>query len=644
MQSLIAAQPAALAGTSRRGCRAAVAQKAPSLRPSCAGSPQLHYGRRPTRTAATCDSIGSATSQPPLPLPPRAAPDSAALALLAGFEEDLDGAGSKQLRNFCEVAYLSGRSHLVCQHFPGALGADDFMARLEIALYAYGFSGDNSISDIDARGNVGAISRPGRPGVGCACGALNKALADIRKDGLASNCRIPGVHDARDPEFSILKQRIARRLRFEGACEETVSQFSMVDIAKVAQRTIMLTCFSNIPFPLPPSIAPPARPKVSQPFPLDTKQALHTMVNLCRDEVTVTLKQKIDSVFGSAFNTNGLGGVVTCGVSGVAAGLSLPAEPGDVTQVAERTITDDLQHLISETVDPRRADYAGKCCAVQCLVTGVQVHSWGGQFDDDSPNLEFVAPTSVYVVVNGEKAHLDLSALPSLTPRQVALLARQGEGEAGGGRGREDGVVCNQGGHGTVREMDPPYLYNSRETKRRERARADTYAALLAEEVLQPQLSCAWPSWQSRLLSGEAHRGEGDTSVVIDHSFESDDELDGMWAKLQNKYLDLSGAMPDQGQVQSTEGGSGGSGGSSGASPPPPPTSHVSNSSARTSLAVSPPAAAGAGAPAAAAAAGTASGAEGGEAPPRMGLLARLLRTVSAGKQRRRQGREGKSE
>ena len=45
---------------------------------------------------------------------------------------------------------------------------------------------------IDAKGRVGAISRPGRPGVGCACGALAKALVDIQKDGLTSNCKIPG--------------------------------------------------------------------------------------------------------------------------------------------------------------------------------------------------------------------------------------------------------------------------------------------------------------------------------------------------------------------------------------------------------------------------------------------------------------------
>ena len=46
------------------------------------------------------------------------------------------------------------------------------------------------------------------------------------------------------------------------------------------------------------------------------------MCNLCRDEITNTLKLKLDAVFGMSFNTNGLGGVLTCGVTGVKAGLS----------------------------------------------------------------------------------------------------------------------------------------------------------------------------------------------------------------------------------------------------------------------------------------------------------------------------------
>ena len=46
------------------------------------------------------------------------------------------------------------------------------------------------------------------------------------------------------------------------------------------------------------------------------------------------------------------------------------------------------------------------------MITGVQIHNWAYDFEDESPNLEFVAPTSAYVVVNGQKTHIDLAAMP----------------------------------------------------------------------------------------------------------------------------------------------------------------------------------------------------------------------------------------
>eukprot|EP00878_Enallax_costatus_P044842 GHUV01053602.1.p1 GENE.GHUV01053602.1~~GHUV01053602.1.p1 ORF type:complete len:197 (+),score=33.59 GHUV01053602.1:719-1309(+) len=53
-----------------------------------------------------------------------------------------------------------------------------------------------------------------------------------------------------------------------------------------------------------------------------TGQNSIAMTNLCRDEVTAVLKDKIEAVFGGSFNTNGLGAVLTCGVTGIKAGLS----------------------------------------------------------------------------------------------------------------------------------------------------------------------------------------------------------------------------------------------------------------------------------------------------------------------------------
>ena len=204
-----------------------------------------------------------------------------------------------------EEVYLAARARNVRQHFPTALGADDFMQRLEVALFAHGFTGENSIAmsnlcrdeitsglkhridhvfgssfntnglggvltcgvtgvkaglshspvsassgkeryvffsfphiAIDAAGAVGAIARPGRPGGSCACGALDAALGDIRRDGLEANCLQPGLHDPLDPEYSILKQRLARRIRYEGLTDEQVEALDLCEMTRVADRTI----------------------------------------------------------------------------------------------------------------------------------------------------------------------------------------------------------------------------------------------------------------------------------------------------------------------------------------------------------------------------------------------------------------------
>ena len=86
-----------------------------------------------------------------------------------------------------------------------------------------------------------------------------------------------------------------------------------------------------------------------------------------------------------------------------------------ITAVAERTITNDLEYMIEKAVDPKKADYA--------VVTGVQVHNWATDLDSKAPSLEFVAPTTVYVVVNGVRIDLDLNRIPTLSPRQLNLLS-----------------------------------------------------------------------------------------------------------------------------------------------------------------------------------------------------------------------------
>lgn len=69
----------------------------------------------------------------------------------SGDEENLPlPIPGNKLRDYTEMAYMTGRAKVVNDYFPTAIGIDDFLHRLEIALYAYGFSGDNAIGMFSA--------------------------------------------------------------------------------------------------------------------------------------------------------------------------------------------------------------------------------------------------------------------------------------------------------------------------------------------------------------------------------------------------------------------------------------------------------------------------------------------------------------
>eukprot|EP00879_Flechtneria_rotunda_P012162 GHRR01012702.1.p1 GENE.GHRR01012702.1~~GHRR01012702.1.p1 ORF type:complete len:171 (+),score=76.08 GHRR01012702.1:687-1199(+) len=125
----------------------------------------------------------------------------------------------------------------------------------------------------------------------------------------------------------------------------------------------------------------------------------------------------------------------------------------DITKVAERTITADLERLIAAAVDPTKADYA--------VVTGVQVHNWARNLDDPtSYSMEFVAPASVYAVVNGVATHLDLSQIPQVTPRMLNLLAASSmSGSIPGARDVEGHTSYTSGASSTLQEIPSGYLF-----------------------------------------------------------------------------------------------------------------------------------------------------------------------------------------
>eukprot|EP00878_Enallax_costatus_P034395 GHUV01038129.1.p1 GENE.GHUV01038129.1~~GHUV01038129.1.p1 ORF type:complete len:157 (+),score=37.98 GHUV01038129.1:645-1115(+) len=107
-----------------------------------------------------------------------------------------------------------------------------------------------------------------------------------------------------------------------------------------------------------------------------------------------------------------------------------------LTEVAERVITDDLEYLIEKSVSIDQADFA--------VVSGIQVHNWAGGPNATEPSLEFIAPTKVYVVVGGQTIMIDLMQLPSLTPRQMSILAKHGpHGEYIGNPAAEESTVSS---------------------------------------------------------------------------------------------------------------------------------------------------------------------------------------------------------
>lgn len=124
------------------------------------------------------------------------------------------------------------------------------------------------------------------------------------------------MHEPLDIEYSILKQRLARRLQYEGESDDAVGGLDLVGITKVGRE--------GVSWPegrwAGDARAPAGRhaASINAHPPTLSPQTKHTLTH-------------------SNFNSHA------------------PA-----LQLADRTIADDLEYLIRHTVDPRKADYAGK--------------------------------------------------------------------------------------------------------------------------------------------------------------------------------------------------------------------------------------------------------------------------------------------
>lgn len=154
----------------------------------------------------------------------------------------------------------------------------------------------------------------------------------------------------------------------------------------------------------------------------------------------------------------------------------------------------------------------------------------------DEPNLEFIAPTTVYTCINGQRTYLDLREIPAMTPRQLKALASadaggSGSSQGGGGGGGGDGHGSHRGHAGgdhrlasggtlvtTVVEESKSHSVSHR------KAGSARFKTLLKDNAaLEVETSCPWPSWQTRIRS-QSGRREEDSSCNLDESFDEEEE------------------------------------------------------------------------------------------------------------------------
>lgn len=164
---------------------------------------------------------------------------------------------------------------------------------------------------VSSEGVVGEIHRPGRSGASAACGALVGALGQFQADKSVMKAYAGGRFDKEDPEFAILKQRLAKRIAKEGADVDKMDLVAM-------------------------------------------------------------------------------------------------------TQLAERTITADLEEMVKDSVT-KGEDYA--------VITGVHIHNWGNE-GTGAPTMEWIAPATCYVVVGGKKTPITLNVRASCVWTCRAFLQR----------------------------------------------------------------------------------------------------------------------------------------------------------------------------------------------------------------------------
>ncbi len=258
---------------------------------------------------------------------------------------------------------------------------------------------------INSEGEMGALSRPGRPKQSCACGALLAILNAFKTEGVEKSCKVPGVHDPLDPELTILQQRLARRVRYEKLDTSKLDLPALTSVGCIAESSVprlwadrvLLLCV-----PKPAGCRQCACNNAGTASPVPARWLAELP---CHPVPWTPAKPTAMSALPCPTSSRPVHSLLFHPLAPYTVCLRFSRTP----QVAERTITDDLEYLIEKAVDPATADYA--------VITGVQIHNWGKELSDNGDaSIEFVAPAKAYTVVNGLKTYIDLPQVRGLEP------------------------------------------------------------------------------------------------------------------------------------------------------------------------------------------------------------------------------------
>ena len=276
-----------------------------------------------------------------------------------------------------DSAELRRRASIINHHFSNALGIDDYMIRTETVLAGFGFQASNTIAMCnlcrdeitrDFRRKVenvygmpfitqglGAVMTTGKTGFGA---GLHHA--PLEKQGAKERVIFFSF-----PHIAIDADGEVGSVHRPGRCGQSNACGALIGALKTFQGQAAKVGTVEVP-------------EVDMNDPEFSILKNRLCVGMEREGIVAAQLQQVSLV--------------------------------DMTKLAERQITKDIEALIEQTVDTAHFDYA--------VCTGVHIHQWSLT----GPRCDYVAPGSMYAVVDGKRHELDISSIPPLPPRLLRLV------------------------------------------------------------------------------------------------------------------------------------------------------------------------------------------------------------------------------